>query len=244
MLRKFLASLLVLLGLSVVSFAITGEEIIKRSDLWRAPEGSFEAKIKIVSFKDDEKVEEIELKSYIRDIDSVMVEFTGPLSWKGRKMLMLKNDMWMIFPNTSKPIRITPAQRLMGEVANGDIAKLNLAGDYNATLKGEDKVKGEECYFVELVAKSTEGMTYYKINYWVRKEDFRPIKAEFYSLSGRKLKEAYYSDPKEMGGGMRIGKVTLYDAINTSKYSMMYYLDMRPREIPASYYNLNYLIKK
>lgn len=225
------------------AFGLSGYEIVKKADLWRAPSSSFEAVIKIVSYKDDEKVEEIDLKAYVRDIDSTMVEFIGPSTWKGRKMLMLKKDMWMIFPNTSKPIRITPAQRLMGEVANGDIAKLNFAEDYVCALKGQENVKGVDCYFLELIAKEKEGVTYYRINYWVRVSDYMPVKAEFYSLSGRKLKEAHYFGPKEMGGEMKISKVVLYDAINTNRYSIMYYLSMRERQIPDNYYNLDYLLK-
>ncbi|MCX8029721.1 MAG: outer membrane lipoprotein-sorting protein [Brevinematales bacterium] len=226
------------------SFGVDAGDVVKKADLWRAPASSFEALMKVTSFRDNQKVEELELRSYVRDINSVMVEFTGPASWRGRRMLMLGNEMWMIFPNTSKPIRITPAQRLMGEVANGDIAKINLSEDYRANFKGEVNINGDECYLLELVAKETDGVTYYRINYLVRKEDYRPVKAEFFSLSGRKLKEAYYSDVKEMGGGMRISKITIYDSISTNRYSVMNYLDMILRDIPSRYFNLDFLIKK
>lgn len=241
---SYFFTLVIILLFASTSFGVDAGEIVRRADLWRAPGSSFEAWMKVTSFRDNQKVEEVELRSYVRDIDSVMVEFTGPASWRGKRMLMLGNEMWMIFPNTSRPIRITPAQRLMGEVANGDIAKINLSEDYNAVLKGEVNVGGDECYSLELVARETEGITYYRINYFVRKGDYRPVKAEFFSLSGRKLKEAYYSDAKEMGGGMRISKITIYDGISTNRHSVISYLDMVPRDIPGRYFNLEFLMKK
>lgn len=236
--------LFLLVSLSRFVYALSAEEIVKNADMWRAPSSSFKAEMKIVSYKDETKVEEIELVTYVRDIDSVMVEFTGPASWKGKKMLMLKGDMWMIFPNASKPVRITPAQRLMGEVSHGDISRINLARDYNATLKREEKVGEINCYLLELTSKTTEGVTYYRINYWVKKDDFMPVKAEFFALSGRKLKEAVYKEPKVFAGVPRISKVILYDSVNTSKYSVMYYIDIKEQAIPSVYYNLNYLLKK
>lgn len=222
-------------------FGVDANEMVRKADLWRGPQSSFEMDVKITSYKGDEKIEQVMMKTYVKDINKTMVKFTSPKSWEGRKMLMLKNDMWMIFPNTSKPIRITPAQRLMGEVANGDIAKMNFSEDYNAKLVGEEKIEGIDCYILELTAKTTEGVTYYRINYWLKKDNYLPIKAEFFALSGKKLKTALYKETKIFNGQERISKIVIYDAIKTNSYSVMEYLDMKERELPDNYFNLGYL---
>lgn len=226
------------------SYAITGKEILTQADMWRAPSSSFESRVQIASYQEGTKLEEVEMVVYVRDIESTMVEFIAPTSWKGKKMLMLKNDMWMIFPNASKPVRITPAQRLMGEIAHGDIARMNFAKDYDVLEVSEEKINSIDCYKLELQAKTMEGTTYYKIYYWVAKENYMPVKGEFFSASGRKLKEALYSDPVVLAGAVRISKVVIYDAIKEGRYSVMKYLNMTEKKIPSSYYNLDYLLKK
>ncbi|NPV39668.1 hypothetical protein BREVNS_1534 [Brevinematales bacterium NS] len=239
---KWIGWLLVLVV--TLGYGITGKEILSKADMWRAPSSSFESRVQITSYQDETKVEEVELIVYVRDIESTMVEFMAPTSWKGKKMLMLKNDMWMIFPNASKPVRITPAQRLMGEIAHGDIARMNFAKDYDVLAVSEEKINNMDCYKLELQAKTMEGTTYYKIYYWVAKENYMPVKGEFFSASGRKLKEALYGEPALLAGAVRISKVIIYDAIKESRYSVMKYLSMTEKKIPSSYYNLDYLLKK
>ena len=38
---------------------------------------------------------------------------------------MLGDDMWVYLPDTSRPIRITPLERLSGDASNGDVARTN-----------------------------------------------------------------------------------------------------------------------
>ena len=42
--------------------------------------------------------------------------------------------MWMIIPGASRPIPVTPNQRLMGGASMGDVASLRFAEDFTATL--------------------------------------------------------------------------------------------------------------
>ncbi|MFN4245979.1 MAG: hypothetical protein ACK4F9_07550, partial [Brevinematia bacterium] len=73
-------------------YSLTPNEMVKKADVWRAPASSFKAEMKVVAYKNEAKVEEVELTAYVRDINSSMAEFTSPASWKGKKMLMLNDD--------------------------------------------------------------------------------------------------------------------------------------------------------
>ncbi len=230
-----------LMFLSINLYSLTPEEILKNADAKRAPAKAFEIKIRVSSFRDEKLIDKVEMKGYVKGKKS-MVYFTSPAKWKGRKMLMIDNDVQIIFPNTSKPVRVTPTQRLMGEVANGDIARISYSIDYMATLEGELKVDNKNCYFLKLKAKDSS-VTYNSIDFYVEKDSFFPIKAVFYALSGKILKTAYYTEPRELAGIERISKTTIYDAVNTNSYSIMEYLEMEEANISDKYFNINYLME-
>ena len=42
----------------------------------------------------------------------------------GQKVLMLGDDFWLLMPGSQRPLRITPAQKLLGDASTGDIATL------------------------------------------------------------------------------------------------------------------------
>ena len=84
--------------------------------------------------------------------DRTYVEFMSPRE-KGRHLLMLGDDMWIYLPDTSRPIRITPLERLSGDASNGDVARTNYAVDYSAVYLRTEKQGSEQCFVLELKAK-------------------------------------------------------------------------------------------
>ncbi|MGC8771702.1 MAG: outer membrane lipoprotein-sorting protein [Brevinematia bacterium] len=241
MYKTFITILIFLSFFSRGLFSLTAEEILKLVDEKRGPEGYFLTKMRVTSYKGDKIEESLEMKGYIKGNKS-MVYFTSPAKWKGRKMLMIGNDVVMIFPNTSKPVRLSPSQRLMGNVANGDVARAAFSVDYNATLIGEERLDNKDCYRLKLSAKNT-GTTYNSIDLWVEKDTFSPFKAVFYSLSGKELKQAYYSDLKVLAGSERISKITIYDSIRKDNYSVIEFLSMEKEEFSEKYFNIDYLFE-
>ena len=96
-------------------------------------------------------------------------------------MLMKGRDLWLFLPSVSQPARISLAQRLTGQVANGDLARPNFGGDYTPKLLRRDTINGENYHVLELTAVD-RAVTYHKIIYWVKEANFWPHRAEFYSL--------------------------------------------------------------
>lgn len=241
MYKKFITIAIFLLFFSKIIFSLTADEILKLVDEKRGPDGYFLTRMRVTSYKGDKIEESLEMKGYIKGNKS-MVYFTLPAKWKGRKMLMIGNDVVMIFPNTSKPVRLSPSQRLMGNVANGDVARVSFSLDYNSTLIGEEKLDNKDCYRLKLTAKNA-GTTYNSIDLWVEKDNFFPLKAIFYSLSGKELKEAYYSDLKTLAGSERISKITIYDYIKKDSYSVIEFLSMEREDFSEKYFNIDYLLE-
>jgi hypothetical protein len=144
---------------------------------------------------------------------------------------MLGDDMWIYLPDTSRPVRITPLERLSGDASNGDIARTNYAVDYSPVYLRTEKVGAEQCYVLDLTAKR-KGATYQRILYWIRVTDARPVRAEFYLTSGKHIKSATFDQYMEIGGKSLLHRLTLYDEIRHNSHSVMEYTGSAPRELP------------
>ena len=132
------------------------------------------------------------------------------------------------------------SQRLTGQVANGDIAKVNFSGDYEAKLLRVEKIDGEPLFVLELTAVD-RSVTYQRVLYWVRQTNFWPYKAEFYSLSDRLLKTGFYQNFKPMVGGVRPTRLIMQDALRKGEESVLDYSDMRLRDLPDRMFSKDYL---
>ncbi len=228
-------------GLMSISTALTAEsptpeKILESADQYRAAWDSFVLVTRITNFRGDRLEEESQYEVYSQRTKS-FVKFLNPRD-KGRSLLMLEDDMWIYMPSTSRPIRITPMQRLTGNVSNGDVARTNYAGDYEPTLLREEAVDGKTCYVLELKAKR-RGATYPKIQYWVSKFDYVPCKAEFFLTSGKNHKSAIYETFADFQGKRLLTRMTIYDRIRKDDRSVMEFLRYRPQDIPGKYFNKN-----
>lgn len=87
------------------------------------------------------------------------------------------------------------------------------------------------------------GVTYAKVRYWVREKDARPLKAEFFALSGRLLKTCRYEDFKSMGGKVRPTRLVMEDALKSGDVSTMTYESMNLRDLPEKIFTKDYLKK-
>src|SRR5580692_5578491 len=237
-LRTFL--LLLLIGI-LCTWALVGhgatlatspdaEAILKRADTFRNGWPSYVLRVKITSYEsgraDEEKLYEVSQKG----TEKTYVEFMSPRE-KGQHLLMLGDDMWVYLPDTSRPVRITPLERLSGDASNGDVARTNYAADYTPAYARTEKVGSDECYVLELTAKR-KGATYQRILYWVRMADARPLRAEFYLTSGKHIKSATFDEYANFDGRLLLHRLTLYDEIRHNSHSVLEYSGSTPRSLP------------
>ena len=223
-----LLSLLVatLLCLSQSSWAAPdAQSILKDSDQARG--GGLPGivwEIRLAS-RDGDKVDEPQRLIVKATDNSSVAEVQEPARSKGTKLLQVERNMWLTRPGLSKPIPISPRQRMSGQAANGDIAATNYAGDYVAQMNGNEAVDGEACSVLELAAKHKR-TTYDSIRYWVSVKRGVALKAEFYSLSGKLLKSARFEYENTIEhDGRRIpfvSKMTIRDALIDAETTMQF----------------------
>lgn len=233
-LRTFLLlfALALLITYAMVCHAATpdAEALLKRSDTYRNGWPSYTVHVKITNYEAGKSDEEHLYDVSQKGSDRTYVEFMSPRE-KGRHLLMLTDDMWIFLPDTSRPVRITPLERLTGDASNGDVARTNYAVDYAPVFLREEKAGTVSCNLLELTAKR-KGATYQRILYWLRTDDARPVRAEFFLTSGKHVKSATFDEFLTVNGRMQLHKMTLYDEIRHNSRSVMEYWGAAPRELP------------
>jgi outer membrane lipoprotein-sorting protein len=223
----------ILLGLSAEGAALSADEIVRKADSYHTYGTDFEMSIRVESYLNQRLKGTTVMKGYVDDGQITTLTFLEPANMKDRKILIKDRDIQIIIPKVKNPIKVTASQKLMGGISYGDVSRIRFTGDYQAKLLGEEEVTGMndagnkfeagKCLVLELTAKDPQ-KNYSKINLWVGKPDYTPIKADFYALSGKKMTTVYYSGLKEWCGKTIISKMFLFDQINTAKhYSMEYY---------------------
>jgi hypothetical protein len=84
---------------------------------------------------------------------------------------------------------------------------------------------------LNLTAKR-KGATYQQIQFWVRVQDARPVRAEFHLTSGKLIKSATFDDFMIVAGHPQLRHMTLYDEIRHNSHSVLEYSGIAPRDLP------------
>ncbi|MBT4289653.1 MAG: outer membrane lipoprotein-sorting protein [Deltaproteobacteria bacterium] len=240
---------ILLIGLSCLLFIIplyatpAAQEIIEKADQFRGFQNlPFTFKLKITSHRPDKPKRSSSLQVEVK-AGNTLVQFLAPKRDKGRAMLFSGRDLWLHIPKTRKIIRISPAQRLMGEASNGDTAGANFADDYSAILTGEAEINGQKCFHLSLKAVDQK-ITYGRIEYWVNQKTYKPVKSEHYAISGKLLKVALYKSFTKVGKGEKLNKLLLINPLFKGRYTWMLYSKYQQKDLPDSRFrkeNLNRL---
>lgn len=235
-------SLLALWANTSPAVAADPNAMVAAADAIRFPPEAFQLMVKVTSTGRG-KTEVHEYQVLQKGHDNSVVRTLSPASEKGQVMLLKGPDLWVFLPQVSQPVRLPLSQRLTGQVANGDLARANFAGDYTATLVKEEVLDGKKYSQLELVA-ARKGVTYQRVLYWVDSATSRPHKVEFYTVSKRLMKTGIYEDFKDLGGGViRPGRLVLTDALRKGEQSVLEYSGLKKREIPDKVFTKDFLRK-
>jgi Outer membrane lipoprotein-sorting protein len=242
-LRTLLLAILLTVPLLAVPRPVAAdeaEEIVRRADLVRRPGESFVWKVTITSTEGVKAPTVDGFEVFVKGARKSFVKFVAPPRNVGRSLLALDRDLWIYLPDAGRPVRIPLAQRLVGQVANGDLARVDYAGDYDVRLVGTESVEGVACHVLDLKAK-TKDVTYAAIKYWVARDEPRPVKAEFYAGTGTLLKTGTFDGLKEIGGHRLVTRLTFVDAIRKDRKSVLEFGDVKVRDLPEKYFDKNYM---
>jgi len=191
--------------------------------------------MQMTSFNGEKQVESDTVWGFIKGVGTQnrsLISFADPASVKGRKVLMDGNIVYLLFPKTTNPIRLSPLQVMMGQASNGDVVRTGFSQDYDVANLSDSDRNGQPCYLFSLVVKdSQKDASYKKITLWVDKGSLRPEYAEF-STGDRLLKQATYSDYRAALGKDLPFSVDIHDGDNPQKHTILRYMQVGQKPVP------------
>jgi outer membrane lipoprotein-sorting protein len=199
----------IILTLLVFFIAATAKDISAEPqviDLMRKVEKIHEmtsdvrAKVEMTQQKVDQGVKKIEMIYYRRDSDdSYLIVMVAPESDKGNGYLRVGENFWMYRRNTRTFQHINRDENIGGSNAKGeDFERRKLTELYEPAKDkdGRDIIKEEmlgqiPVYKFNIIAKVND-VDYPKKTYWIRKDNFLPLKEQSYSSSGTLMASSYF----------------------------------------------------
>lgn len=226
------------------------QAILAASDKVRNPGAPFSLYMELVEYRQEARTAENHLEVFSK-IDgtsgrfNTLVRFHSPPRDANKLMLKVGNELWFYDPQDKASIRISPQQRLLGQAANGDVITANLTRDYVASLDVNESIKDGDgasrlCHKLSLDARASD-VTYSKISLWIDASNSWPIKGEFYTGTGQRLKTVYYRRYRSELGAMRPTEVVIFDGLNSGLVTVMRYTDYRWRDIPDLWFQRDFL---
>jgi len=230
--------------------AQTAQDILAGADNVRNPGKPFRLTNTLIEYINGAATDRTVLTVYVKQNPTTqdfnnLVRYVDPPRDVGKMVLMNGSNMWFYDPSSKASVRISPQERLMGQASDGDVVTANLAKDYSAKIVGEETIqdadrKSRDCWHLDLKSATDEAI-YSRIEYWVEKGTYRPVKGKYYSDSGRLLKIAYYTRYAEQLGGMRPTETIIIDAVDQNLVTTMTNSEMTAMDIPDAWYQRDYL---
>jgi outer membrane lipoprotein-sorting protein len=228
----------------------TAAEIVAAVDKVRNAQKAFRVSLALVEYVNGKARDKVELavhSKYYKDSRRFknLVRYVAPPRDVGKLVLLNGSNMWFYDPASKASVRISPQQRLTGQASDGDVVSVNLALDYTPKLVGEETIqdadhKERSVWHLDLAAATGEAM-YSRLEYWVEKETYRPIKGKFYSDSGRLLKIAYFRKYQDQLGAMRSTETVIIDAVDAHLVTTMTYSNFKEENVQDAWFQRDYL---
>jgi len=231
----FLASVFAMVfGLKLPAIAagnVDASRVLEKAEAIRNPGEDYSVEVDLSDTKEN-KTDLRRYETFVKGRDRALVKFVEPASESGTRVLMTGPDMYVFVPTSAKPVRISANQKLTGNAAYGDVARLSFIGNYSAKHKSVEKVEGRDTYVLELTSIPDRPVTYDKIEYWVDVKSFRPVKAVYMTQSGKAIREGTFEDFGEVFGVQRPRIFVLKNLLRTGHVTRLKFKNPKQKSFP------------
>jgi len=216
-------------------------KILVAADHYRLSDASSRVETVVELYKNDALDKTRAYRVYLKPGRRSLVLFQSPQE-AGQKVLMVEENFWILMPKSRRPLKITPAQKLLGEASTGDIATMTWSEYYDGTVTDpQADYAGTPALRLALTSKVT-GTTYANLDLWVERETYAPLAADLYVASGKLAKQARYYLAGE-GKERRVTRMTLLDKIQTNQRTEVKVLSVTAAELADKYFNPMFLVR-
>jgi outer membrane lipoprotein-sorting protein len=221
--KSLLTAVILLFLVSSISFALTPDEITKKSQgafLYQGKDFKARVMMKLVSKGGQERVREMTMlrKNFGAPggEQKYFIYFFQPADVKDMTFMVYKYpgkdaDRWLFVPAISMVRRIAAKDKYSSFVGSDftyeDVSGRNLEDDTHSISK-EEKLGGKDCYVVKSTPKMADMEYSYKLS-WIDKSNFLPLKEEYYDKRGELYKVFAADEIKDVKGFPTIAKRTM-----------------------------------
>ncbi len=129
----------------------------------------------------------------------------APVKERGVAFLKIRREMWQYIPRINRVIKIPPSmmmQSWMGSGFTNDdlVRESSILEDYEHALETTEELEQGTAYRIALRPKQDAPIAWDRLLYWVRVEDFVPLRAEFFNERGERVRTIRYEDIRNLGG--------------------------------------------
>lgn len=243
----FLIALLTPFQIHLEAQDLTAKEIIEIADKKTRGETSQGSMMMKIVRPDWDRT--VEMKSWSKGDDYFLIYITAPAKDKGQVFLKRMKEMWNWVPSIERMIKIPPSmmmQSWMGsDFTNDDLVQQSsIVKDYTHSLLGEEEVRGQLCYKLELVPLPDAPVVWGKIITWVTKDGYNLWKSEYYDEDEIlvNIEDAY--DLKTFGDRTLPSRMEIIPADEPGKKTVLILSDLIFDEpIDDSYFTQQYMKK-
>ena len=221
MMRYFIVLFLLFLPLKV--FALTAEEVVKKSQaafLYQGDDFKARVHMKLITKNGKERIREMTMlrKNYgpTGGEQKYFMYFFKPadvrdMTFMIYKYLRIDDDRWLFIPAINMTKRIAARDKSSSFVGSDfsyeDISGRDLGDDIHIIVK-EEKLGDRETYVIKSTPKAGDVNYSYKL-LWIDKENFLPLKEEYYDLKGELMKIFSADKIEKIKGFQTITKRTM-----------------------------------
>ena len=227
------------------AWAADAASLLKDADAFRAGNADVCIETEVTTSDAQQQTTKTRLYSvFIRDPRNSLIVMRSPAE-AGQKVLMSGDNFWIVMPNSERPLRITPSQKLLGDASTGDIASLSWAADYDGTVVGEETCKLDAveraCIHLSLAANN-KSSSYQRIELWLGAQHHEPLTADYYVQSDRIAKHASFEMDSATSPKL-VNQMVLDDQLGDHRVTKVRYLSRRPKRMSENLFNPMYLVR-
>lgn len=247
--------LAVFLLASVIAYAVelTGEEVLERIKGKAAVTRSGEATVNLITINKKGEQKEYKIKIYRKVTDKMekqLIEYLEPADVEGTKFLSIAEEgkedlMYLYLPFLGRERRIA-AQEKSKKFMGTDFTYEEIGSsegyreDYTAQRLKDDNFQDYPCYLLKLSPKEKKDVRYSYLKMWVWKEEYFPLKIEFYRSDEKLEKVLTEYDLRKEKEDYIPYKIVMADKINSTR-TIIEILETKEEEVSDDYFTLRYL---
>ncbi len=179
---------------------------------------------------------------YVKGVDRYLLVGKEPAVLRGMSHLRVEDVIYEYIKRVDRMKQVSAKVAFYNSLLTmEDVLNSKLATYYDLKEWEKSYFEGEEYYILRLQAK-TKMVAYYRINIFIRPDNFLPVKREYFSYSGQKIKEMIFEEIHlNQAGKTELIKFTMYDSLREGHYTKVTISEIEYKPIPDLYFQRSYL---